>query len=118
MAKSLLKEFHETKTGRERLDEFDYERVSVVCERIPIADRTGYGRQYESELSATIRVKFWSNNAQYEHARRAATETLLRFIYGDVLNELPELRSAIFDGDRRRALEIVSRMEEIMKRPL
>ena len=109
--------FFRTDTGIKHLDTFDqYLTVTCMDKGDSITD-TGpsFSSQHEWELMARIRVTFRANRAQFESAQRTAMQYLLHLLYDDVLREIPSLRMAISDGDRRAAYQACDRIESAMR---
>lgn len=108
------------------------ERATHMCRpeefrRVPAVfdlkdDKTGerrYGsmdRNEEYELSLTVGVRYWANDAQRADARLNAEAVLARTIYEDVLRALSEIRHAVYDGDQRAAIARIGELEKELTR--
>jgi hypothetical protein len=96
MRKPTVFEFNDQKTGDVRRHTLD--------------------RNEEYELTLTVGVRYWCNDAQRVDARRNAEAVLARTLYEDVLRALSEIRHAVFDGDQRAALGRISELEKELTR--
>ena len=111
LERTILGRLQAKQTGMRRYDEFREPVLSVDC------GKTGEVRPYtrdaneEWHLTGTVRVTFWANKAQFSDAIKVAEKALIARLYADVLAELPELRLAISNGDRRSASAVLDRIE-------
>ena len=111
MGMKILENLQAKETGNRRLDEFrepvlvvDYVKTGQIRH-----DTTDSNSEWH--LTATLCVTFWANNAQLSTAKKLAEKVLVARLYQDVLAELPELRLAISNGDRRAALRVCDRID-------
>jgi hypothetical protein len=108
------------------------ERATHMCRpeefrRVPAVfdlneEKTGerrYGtmdRNEEYELTLTVGVRYWANNAQHSDARQNAEAILARTLYEDVLRALSEIKHAVYDGDQQAALGRIVELEQELTR--
>ena len=72
--------------------------------------RPGLDANTEHYLEARITTTFWTNQAQFEHARELAEQALVHRLYGEIIAELSELRLQISNGNREACLIAVDRL--------
>ncbi len=91
--------------------------------RLPIADFSveqtgatspGLSCNTEHVIYLKIGVNFWANKAEYNTAFEIARKNLLQTIHQDILGVSDSLRSAIFSGDAKEALDYVDQLNEIL----
>ena len=108
----ILEQLQTKPTGYARYDEFESPTLAMTYEP------TGNVRPYQLDaneewcLFGNISITFWANKAQFEEATKLAKRALVARLYGDILVELPELRLALSDGDKRRAFAVCDRIED------
>lgn len=111
----IFEQLRAERTGMRRQDEFREDVLTVDY------GKTGEIRPYtlnaneEWHLTGTLRVTFWANKAQFDDAIKIAERAMIARLFGDVLAELPELRLAISNGDRRGCLSVCDRIEAKLK---
>lgn len=66
-------------------------------------------------LQAIIGIEFWANPAELETATEIARRTALQGIHAEILSCISELRFAVYNGDRERAMELVGLIENFAK---
>lgn len=71
--------------------------------------------QDKYELSVTLGVELWANDAQLNDSVRVAKKVMATRIYGDINGFVEELKKAIHDGDRNAALNICNMILEYTK---
>ena len=71
-----------------------------------------YGNQYKFQLSLTIGIEFFANQAQYPTARRYAEQCLVKELFKDSHMWLAYARKAIMDGDLSLAIDFLGRLEK------
>lgn len=112
---SLFQKLEARRTGARRGSEMD---LPLLTDFIPtgrtknIAGAISISDEYL--LGGHIGINFWANPAQFDSELQMAHETLRYRLYGDVLKELAELRQAVSDGDRSKALKISDAMKKLM----
>jgi hypothetical protein len=101
------------RTGVRRLDEFDRGVLQLDFEKLPPSSAT-YDIAEEYLLTGKIIVRFYAKDGMFESSLRHAKRVLINRLYGDTLAELDELRLAIGNGDRKIALQICKRIEDLL----
>jgi hypothetical protein len=86
------------------LIEYDVEKTGVT--------RPGLSENEQYQMTVTVGVEFWANQAQYSHALPVAEKLLLSRLFGGLMGEVAEMRSAVFDGDAQRALAACDRIQK------
>ena len=112
----ILQDLMAEKTGRRRIDDFRDPPFTVEYGKTGnINDPQNLATNEEWHLTAKVRVTFWANKAQFHDAMKIAERALIARLYEDIIIELPELRLALSDGNRRAALEIFGRIESKLR---
>ena len=77
----------------------------------------GFATQQSYRLELRITTVFWANKAEYASGlpRRAAEAQLVDMLYADALIPVSRLRSAIFNGSRQQAYELLSELESVLR---
>ena len=68
----------------------------------------GLATRQEYELSFTLICRYWANRVDHSDCRANAERVLADLLYRDVLAELGIITHAIYDGDRKVALQRIS----------
>lgn len=112
----VLQQLHRRRTGMQRYDEFDTPAAyDVHCGATGEMRPDTLDRNEEWQLSATLCVTFWANQAKFDTAVKIAERALSHRLYGDVLSELYQLRLAVSNGDRRAAYIVIDRLQNTME---
>lgn len=111
----ILQQLQAERTGTQRMDDFREPPFTVECGTTGKIRPDTLDANEEWHLTARVGVTFWANKAQFHDAMKVAERALIARLYEDVLAELPELRLALSDGNRRAALEICGRIESKLK---
>ena len=107
--KTAFEALQERVTGMQRVDEFAQPVAAVFAESETGAiEPMGLATRQEYELSFTVICRYWANRAQRSDCRANAEHVLADLLYRDVLVELDVIQHAIYDGDRKTALERVA----------
>lgn len=110
----VLANLRERATHMCRPEEFMRKPAVFEMTEEPTGERR-YGtmdKNEEYELTLTIGVRYWCNQAQRTDARRNAEAVLAHTLYRDVLGDLMAIQHAIYDGDQRAALQRVATLRE------
>lgn len=62
-------------------------------------------RHFEFSMQLKIAANFWANQAQYSESHKATEKVLINRVYGGLPVLIDEIRSAIYSGDAKLALE-------------
>lgn len=76
----------------------------------------GIATSYEYELRFAVGVRYWANHAQRGDARKRAEGMLAHQLYKDVISDLYEIRQAVSDGDRLKALRGIAELQSRLVR--
>ena len=82
--------------------------VLVRCDAVPSMESIDIREAYV--LSATVKVNFWANRAQYEHARENAERQILMFVYEDLVYDITAIQAMIYAGDSPAAQVALANM--------
>lgn len=105
---SIEKNFEVRETGMKYLDEFRKETYHVSSHVSYDVMGDSYSRDYL--LSLTASVKFRASAQTYKSALNNAKRMLHAKIFSEIVDLLPELQLAIYNGDRDAALAIYDRL--------
>lgn len=94
----------------------DYNGSVLWAEQaIGAVDFTERPDQERYVLQATVGIEFWANRAELETAREIARRTVVSRLFQDVGMLLPNLKFAIYNGDRDEAMALVGKIEEVVR---
>jgi len=80
-----------------------------------VAAPTQLSTQDRYVLETTIGIEFWANGAELERAHEIARATVISRIYANIGALMPELRFAVYNGDRETAMTLIGQIEDITR---
>ena len=108
----ILDKFEVHPTGKRERDAFEkpvsFSAVTKI-EKGTCSCTPPLSEQYE--LGLKLAVRFIANEAEYERAVENARKQVQHNLYADVLRELQQCRSAIYEGDKEAALDRILYIE-------
>jgi len=111
---SIFDNLLEKSTDLKHYDQYSMAPDFVKMDSGPTLNYNGI--QQEFYLEARICVTFWANQVQYEGAKKLAEQALVHRLYGEVLDDIEELRLQIQNGNRDACHHICNRMEARIER--
>lgn len=117
-ANPMLTNLRERATGMCRPEEFMRRPGVFEIEDKPTGEIRPHtlSQNEEYELTLTVGVRYWANNAQRASARKNAESILTHTLYENVLSELVGIRHAVYDGDQLVALRRIATLEERLRK--
>lgn len=106
----LLDSVSVKETGQFRIDQIKPANFALSVEKTG-AERPTIDSSTEFAVRVVGQTTFWANQAQYRDGLKHATTYLAAFIYGDILRHLPELRNAVWSGDKHTAMQVIDAIE-------
>lgn len=103
-------------TGTERRID-DFTRITTEGGAVPPPEGGWEGAHidltYRTKrfLRLGIETTFWCTDAEYDEARKVAEDSLMYNLYGAIMPYLHMARSAIMNGDKLAALNVVDEMQ-------
>src|ERR1700676_1697642 len=92
----------------------DFKPLEYSVKKLETLDyRDVFREQYA--LTASLRINFTANSAQYEKARLSAMRLLAQHFYGDIHSLLAKLEHTVWGGSREDCISICAEIRSSME---